>query len=301
MKALMSRSIIYLFIGIYLFTVCSCDKINDPYQKSKGHIPPPATTFVKKVLIEDYTAQQCIYCPQAAIIAKQLRKSYPGRAITIGVHVSSLAQPGPAPFNYDFRTPAGDNYDASFGLSASGLPTGMVDRIQYQGSFPIDRNNWLSVASAELALPCVVFLTIANNYNPSTRILNTTVKTKFLGMLSGSFNLVVLFTEDSITKAQKDVDSTQYANDIVLKYLHRYVLRAAINGSPAGNGESLVLPHSPTQAGDSVIKSYTYQVPAAFPAAAPNIPCNDKHCFVVAFLFDSSNNQVLQAEEQKLW
>jgi hypothetical protein len=301
MSELFYKSILNLLTGICLITFYSCDKINDPYQKSKGHASPPSASYVKKILLEDYTAQQCIYCPQAATIAKLLRKSYPGRVITVGIHVSSLAQPGPVPFDYDFRTAAGDSYDASFGLSASGLPTGMVDRIQYQGSFPIDRNNWQSVASAELALPCVAFLRITNNYNPSTRILNTSVNTKFLSSVAGSFNLVVLLTEDSIVKAQKDVDSTQYANDIVLNYLHRYVLRTAMNGNSTGNGEPLVLPHNPIIPGDSITKSYSYQIPAAFPATAPHIPCNDKHCYVVAFLFDSSNNQILQAEEQKLW
>jgi hypothetical protein len=279
--------------------VTSCDYIKTPYPKNQGPSVGPGSGYVKKVLIEDYTAQQCIYCPQAAIIGEHLRSNNPGRIVTIGVHVSSLAQPGPAPFTYDFRTTAGTNYDATFGISASGLPSGMVDRIQYQGSFPVDRNNWQAAAAAELALPCTAYLTITNLYDPLTRVLNTSVKTRFLAPLTSTYNLVVLLTEDSIVKPQKDIDSSQYPNSIVMNYVHHFALRAAVNGA-SGVGEQLSLPHNPTISGDSLVKNYSYTVPASFPATGQTIPCNDKHCYIVAFLYDVSTSTVLQVEEQKL-
>jgi hypothetical protein len=278
---------ILLLAGI--FALSSCDYVKEPYPKSRGNGTGPASGYVKKVLLEDYTAQQCIYCP--------------GRVISMGVHVGSLATPGSAPYNYDFRTQTGNAFDAIFQLSTS-LPVGMIDRVGFPtNTHPIDKSAWVSTVGARLLDTCKAFLTIANVYTPATRTLATSIKVKFLVPLSGNYRLVVLLTEDRVVKPQKDIDSVSTSNPtgLLMNYVHHHVLRDAISGGGAGWSDAVTLPHSTTVPGDSVVIQYNrYSIPTQFPATN-GIPCRDKKCSVVAFIYDAASLEVLQAEEEKVY
>jgi len=289
--------------GILLLLVtallASCDYVTMPYPK-KSVAPPPVNGYVKKVLIEEYTASQCVNCPHAATAADLLRNNNKGKVITMAVHCSSLAAPSGSTFVYDFRTPAGDNYNITYvDGDSQGLPSGMIDRQNWQPGtgFPKSdqdyQNHWPSYTATRLASPDSVYIQISNNYTPSTRQLVCSIKTKFLTNLTSTYSLVVLMTEDSIPSPQKDLDST----NIRMHYMHRYVLRGAIDGHVNGTGIPITLPAAPVT-GDSIITPVNYTVPASFPSAGS---CNDKHCYIVAFFYDNANGDILQVEEQKLY
>ena len=299
----MKRCLIAFILGIVALS--SCDYVKEPYPKGKGTPTGPGIGYVKKVLLEDYTAQQCIYCPEAAVIAEQLRISYPGRVISMGVHVGSLAAPGSSPYNYDFRTATGNAFDAIFQLSTA-LPIGMIDRTGFPtNTHPIDRSLWVSTVGARLMDTCKIFLTITNAYTPGTRSLKTSIKAKFLVPLSGNYKIAVLLTEDSIVRSQKDFDSINHpagnSSGLVGNYVHHHVLRDAISGGGTGWSDVVTLPHSTTIPGDSVVLNYnSYTIPVNFPAAN-GIPCRDTKCSVVAFIYDAVTMEVLQTEEQKVY
>jgi hypothetical protein len=300
----MNCSIFKILLPGILF-LSSCDFVKEPYTKSKGSGTGPGNGYVKKVFLEDYTAQQCIYCPEAAIIAEQLRITYPGRVISMGVHVGSLATPGPAPYNYDFRTSTGNSFDAIFQLGTS-LPIGMIDRMGYPtNTHPVDRSAWVNTVSSRLLDTCKVFLTINNTYTPGTRALTTNIKAKFLVPLSGTYRLAVLLTEDSIVRPQKDFDSINHpagnSTGLVSNYVYHHVLRDAISGAGTGWSDAVTLPHSTTIPGDSAVFIYnSYSIPVNFPPTN-GIPCRDSKCSVVAFIYDAVTLEVLQVEEQKVY
>jgi len=289
--------VVFLFLTTVL--LYSCDYVTMPYPK-KTVTPPPVNGYVKKVLVEEYTASQCVNCPHAAAAADLLRNNNKGRVITIAVHCSSLAAPSGSTFTYDFRTPAGDNYNATYvDGDNEGLPSGMIDRVSWQPGtgFPKSDNSyqtdWTSFTNTRLASTDSVYLQITNNYSSSTRLLNCSIKTKFLTGLTSTYNLVVLMTEDSIASPQKDIDSV----NVRMHFMHRYVLRGAIDGHPNGTGIPITLPAAPVT-GDSILTPVAYTVPASFPSAGI---CNDKHCYIVAFFYDTVTGDVLQVEEQKLY
>ncbi len=293
------KHVFFLSFLIALGMLSSCDYVTMPYPKNKV-IQGGGTGFVKKVLLEDYTATQCTNCPAAGIIADGLRTANGGRVITIGVHIGSLSQPSGTVFTQDFRTTAGNNYNNLFvNADATGYPSGMVDRV-FIGNpavYFLGTGNWVSSVNSRLMTQDSAFLTISNTYSSTTRTLSTKVLTTSVSPLPNTYRLTVLLTEDSIQAPQKDQDSTQLPNATVINYWHRYVLRDAINNNHSGWGDTLTLPHHPSVVGDTVSKTYSYSIPSMF----LTIPCNDKHCYVVAFLYDAATYEILQVEQQKVY
>jgi hypothetical protein len=299
------RLLFYISCFIGFAAISSCDYVTMPYPKSHGG-GPVTSGNVRKVLLEDYTAAQCINCPRASLTADQLRANNPGKVITIGVHASSLESPVGA-YGYDFRTIPGNLFDAFFvNADISGLPNGMINRIGYPTTTQlISYPNWQSTVATDLALPPSVLLTISNTYNTGTRTVGLSIKTKFLNAMASTYHLTVLLTEDSIVQPQKDIDSTQFTQNCVLHWMHRHVLRDAITTSGWGDQLAFMSPHTAFMAGDSVTNTYNYVIPANFASftptsSIPTLPCNDKHCSVVAFLYDDATKEVLQVEEVKV-
>jgi hypothetical protein len=146
---------------------------------------------------------------------------------------------------------------------------------------------WATEVAGLLALPPVADLKITNTYNASTRSISINTSSEFLTdtLVTGSYSLIVMITQDSIIDWQLD-GTTHNPN-----YVHRHVLRDNVNGTW---GDALttgtVTPHAP------ITKNYTYTLPAAY----LGIACNENHCHVVAFIYNRANYEVLQAAEAKV-
>lgn len=285
----MIRIIVYplcLLGAIFLFF--SCDKVELPYVNSPAGGGDTLAAKIRKVLIEDFTGHKCGNCPAAATTIQTIKQIHGKKVISIAVHANFYAIPGSPPYTYDFRTNEGNDYDAFF--QPPNFPNGMINRRGYPNNHWKNVGNWADTVSAILAIPPDVNIKIISNYNTSTRLLTTHIKTEFLNSLNGSYKLVVLLTEDSIVKPQKfytpPVDS--------LTYVHRYVLRDGITGSwgDALNTASVA-------AGDTIVKSYQYTLPATFPATNGIVP-NENQCYIVAYIYDASTYEVLQVEEKKI-
>ena len=105
------RNIITIFTIILAFN--SCETIDEPYLIDDGIVPVDTTSsYVKKILIEDFTAHKCKYCPDAAREIEGLYEIYKDQIIGMAIHPNNeLAYPNSAgtAFTYDFRTEAGSN------------------------------------------------------------------------------------------------------------------------------------------------------------------------------------------------
>ena len=285
------------FFVIFFFTFFSCcDEIDMPYQ-TKGKIDSTGSNVVRKVLLEDYTGHTCGNCPRAAESAESLRQIYGDKLVIMGVHVGFFAEPCPphprpagsptGSFAADYRTTTGDAYNSFFAVDGPGLPQGMVNRIGYPTTSHIKSySDWGSVISGIINTAPDADIEITNTYNSGTRTLNTSVKTTFLNSLSGSYKLAVLITQDSIIDWQLDYSLIP---DYIQNYVHRHVLRGAINSEW---GDSLNTSNGSISVGDSISKSYTNYV--------VNPLWDDSKCSVVAFIYDSSTYEVIQAEEKKI-
>ncbi len=276
----MKKTIYSILSGtILLMGLYACDKIKDgDYYK-----PVSASTSDRKVLIEDYTGQKCGNCPRAAETALQLKSLYGDNVVVMAVHVGFFAVPdAKGTFTYDFRTPAGNALDSIYGISAAGLPQGMINRKIFNGSPIVSYGAWgQSIAQIINTTPDMIIDTLTATFDSLAKTVTVKTNTKFTKTLTGKYNMVVCITEDSIIKPQEDYSKNP---QVINNYIHHHALRATLNGT---FGESLI---TAPAAAVRVKKEYTK-------VAVKATDWNPKHLYVVAFVTDAATNEVLQVNE----
>lgn len=267
---------------IALLGFIACDKVTDIYET-----PPEPIDNRRKILIEDYTGHKCGNCPRAArFIYDSLQVVYPGQIISFSVHAGFFAKPLPTPGagcdTVDYRCDAGNKWDTLFQVTAQGNPTGMVNRVRDNADHVLYSSEWAAAVAELFEKEADALIEIENTYGSANRTLTTTVKTNFLKSLPGTYRLVVVVTEDNLVSCQKDDDAVPV---IVQDYVHRHVLRHAINGHL---GEAIAL--NP-QSEDLESKTYSYVL---------NSNWIDNNCSIVAFVYNQDTNEIIQAEERKI-
>jgi thiol-disulfide isomerase/thioredoxin len=269
----------WLGLGIIAFTVASCDYIDDPIQGG-GNNPNPTDSIVKKVLVEDYTGHKCPNCPAAAEEAENLKDLYGKQVVLIAVHAGFFATPSPG-FDYDFRTPEGDDLNSFFGFTA--YPSGMVDRTGYSGQHILNYQAWPPKVADELLQEPEVSIDLTASLNGNS--IEADIEIESLTELDGSYYLVLAITEDSIIQPQVN-QLPQGGTETLSDYRHNHVLRGHMNGTW---GDEVISGNFP--AGQTVTYSNSINLGSDW---------NENHLHVVAYLYDLSDYRVLQAEEVTL-
>jgi hypothetical protein len=296
----MKKYTFILFILINLLGFQSCDYVANPNETNQSTGPGnvDTTEHIRRVLVEDYTGHKCTACPQAAIEAENLINTFGEQVVVVAVHAGFFATPSTpsgAPagsYLVDFRTAAGNAYDSPtyFGISSIGNPNGMINRKDYNassGDHVKSYGSWASEVSALLAKPAVADISITNTYDAATRSLSINAVSQFVSdtLTNGNYNLVVMITQDSISDWQ--LNGSTHVPD----YIHRHVLRANVNGTW---GENIV--NGTITPTGTISKNYVYSLPTAYLGNA----CDASKCHVVAFIYNVTNYEVIQAAEKKV-
>ncbi|MBL7921172.1 MAG: Omp28 family outer membrane lipoprotein [Bacteroidia bacterium] len=265
----------------------SCDKVDYPAESvNTDKDSTSGNTYIRKVLLEDYTGHKCGNCPAAAIVAENLYEQYKGKVITIAVHAGFFAKTSSThPTSY--TTTAGNDWDGStgFAVSAVGNPNGMVNRKNYAGNGLIQKETkWPTTVALAINDTYILGLSIKPNYNESTRMLSTDVTAKFKTSYPNNVKLSLIIIEDSIIGPQTDYSKNP---DYIPNYVFMHMLRESINGSWGTD-----LKTTPIAAKDSVKLSFNnFAIKNLF---------NDKRLYLVAFAYDATNKEILQVEKVKM-
>lgn len=262
----------------------SCDKVEEPFTK-KITIDPDTiiVQHQKRVLLEDYTGHQCPNCPAAAEIAHIIKEQRGDKVVVIAVHAGWFANQTPAgDFTANYTTPEGTQWDSDFGISNTGNPKGMVDRMNVStGMHILQHEAWFAAVNEALAKPATIDMLITNTYNAVTRSVNIQADIEFLEDVTANLNLMVVITESGIVSPQKNSGTPS----IILDYVHNHVMRAAVTNT---YGTQVAV--EGTVKG-TLRKTFTYVLPSHLIA---------ENCEVVAFIANSDTKEVYQAAEQKL-
>ncbi len=283
------KKIILILTAFVVIFISSCDKVTNPIVNN-GASTAPTNTDVRKVLLEDYTGQKCGNCPPAATTAENIYKQYPGKVVVIAIHAGDFAKTQGTTFPTSYTTQAGNDWDGSSGFaisSGAGNPNGMVNRKDYQSNGLIQNpSKWSTTTSLALNDTYVCSLSLTPTYDPASRVLNTTVKSKFKTAYTNTTKITLVIMEDSIVGPQKDY-SLAPNPDIVPNYVFMHMLRGDINGS-----WGTIFKNSPIYASDSVNVSFNnFNINPAY---------NDKHIYLVGFVTDVTTKEVLQVEKVKI-
>jgi thiol-disulfide isomerase/thioredoxin len=263
----MRKYIFYSFIISLGFLAWSCNE---------QEVIVPKVTAIKSdrvVLIEDFTGVKCPNCPSASRKIEQLSELYPGKVVSIAYHTDFLGDPITHPeeykSKYDFRTATGNKLEEIMGYYL-GKPAVTLDRQKHspEAEFLLDQVEALGNIETELNSAPKVDITINNQFNDATRVLNCEIKIKALEEISGAFHLHAVISEDHILDSQLDND--KYVNN----YEHNHVFRALLSDI---NGDLL---------GDKITKDQVITKNYSFTLPAEAGWWNAANCHVVAFLSD---------------
>ncbi len=270
------RIISILTIVSFLFS--ACEKIDPPYKEDGGGSGGEA---VQKVLVEDYTGHDCVNCPGAAVVAEQMKDLYGERVVVMAVHAGFFARPT-ADMPQDFRTEAGEAWDAYFGISAAGNPNGMINRVEKApGDHIVNVGEWRTQAGIEMDKDATIKMTVHSDFSQNT--LTSQVTVEFLFPMDGKYNLLFCITQDSLVGPQKNNDDNVGDTPLIENYVFNHVLRYTngVWGEQISDQESFSI-------GDKFDLNYTVNFDADW------VP---GHCHVVAFVFDQESKTIVQVEE----
>lgn len=253
----------YIIIGVaMLFAACSDIDDNERFTYVK---PVPAA---RCVLLEDYTGQLCINCPNAVGVIDQIHEVYPDGFIAVGVHGGSLSLSS-STNDMGLATAESEAYYRAAGSPAQ--PSGRVNR---KGS-PSTINTWQSLVTSEISQTAPVSLALSSAYDADTRTVSVTVDAMGVdGNVSGKLQLWII--EDNIVAPQRLPNGS-----MKIDYVHNHVFRASVNG---------------TWGEDFAIAEGAEKTVTASAVLKQNWKPED--CSIVAFVYN--DNGVMQAAKVKV-
>lgn len=257
------KRFLYIIIGVAML-VASCSDMDDNGRFTYVKPAPVA----RCVLLEDYTGQLCVNCPNAVGVIDQIHEVYGDNVIAVGVHggrlsLSSTTSP------LGLATAESEEYYRNAGSPAQ--PSGRVNR---QGS-PSTINFWQSLVDQEIEKTAPLSLALATAYDADTRTVNVSVDAKGVdGNVSGKLQLWIV--EDNIVAPQRQPDGSTKVD-----YVHNHVFRAAVNG---------------TWGEDFTIAEGAEKTVTASAVLKENWKPED--CSIVAFVYN--DNGVMQAAKVKV-
>lgn len=139
-------------------------------------VPAPG----KMVVSEEATGTWCQWCPRGAVFMDQYNEKYNEFWAGIAVH------------NGDPMTVA--EYDTGIGAFIGGYPSAIVDR-----GAEVDPSGMSPDFFARLQIPPVATLINGATWDPTSRILNVSVKADFALAANSSYKLACVLTEDAVT------------------------------------------------------------------------------------------------------
>lgn len=292
MKKLIISVFAIILTGLAGFII-SCDKVKEPYMKVVDISDCPVPTFPdtaaskKTVLIEEFTGHLCPNCPTGAHIIEQIEQTYGNRVIVLKIHADQFAVPYTGGnFNLDLR--AGDHGDqlySHFGIQ--GEPCSMFNRKKVDGTTIgyYSTTTWQNNVATVLAMDPVLNMQIINDYDPTTRKLCSHIKTKFLSANSQNLRIAVWISEDSIHGYQIN-NNAALGPDTLTNYVFMDVMRDEFVGT---FGE--IFTGGGVVQDSTIIRTYKMNIDNGWV---------DKHCKVVAYVYDFDSEEILQAVERKV-
>lgn len=180
------------------------------------------------VLVEEYSGQFCVNCPDGAIEIERIQQTYgKDTVIVVTIHAGNLAlKENEYPGWVGLANELGEKLYESVGKPAQ--PAAVIDR----RTAAIAKADWMGAITSALQIPSSVNISIEKQYDASTRQLDVTVKAK--AALDYNGKLHVWLTENNIVAYQ------EFKTTHDEKYIHNHILRTSMTADQlAGDDISL--------------------------------------------------------------
>ncbi len=289
-----------LILILAAFTLLSCDKVDKPflpvvstelntslYPGNWNAYPWPTfsenTNTNRNVLIEDFTGHKCVFCPNAAIVAKNIEDANAGRVFIASIHASPGGvgpfQSTDAEYPNDLTNPIVINYGQTFenGYNFVGNPQGTVSRKEFGGVLFQQPGNWSNATSQilnENELKTNIQAKI--NYYPTTRGLFLHAEIDTLNLASTDIAVVVYLIENSFISKQKFPAGVTEDD-----YDHHNIHRGNIDNLAFGRN----LKASNLKSNGKYYLDYSYELPVAY---------DPTNCHLLVYTMNKSTYEIYQ-------
>lgn len=245
------RSLPLWVLGCIL--LLSCSHIDDDDQLI--YVAPAEVE--RCVLIEDFTGQKCINCPEATKTIEALQQQYGDTAvIAVAIHGGDFGISTSNTRMTGLATDIAAEYYSHWAIESQ--PSGMVNRT----GGVLTHTEWAAAVHSELQKHSTIRLSVSS-YMTSANML--TVDVSCLASKSYTGHLQLWLVENNIIAPQMLVDGS-----IDKEYNHQHVFRECING---------VWGTDITLAEQEVTQTYTMTIPASY---------NIDNLNVVAFVYNDN-------------
>ncbi len=246
------KRIIPLLIAYVAIFFSSCANVDE----GDRYIKVESSEAKRAVLVEEFTGQLCINCPEAHEQLAKIQKEYgENNVISVCIHASAMAIP-------PLKTKVGEEYYKHW-KGGEGLPCAVINRAGRL--LPVTA--WAGVINSELQKPTSVSLSMTNKYDAANRQLSIDVNALSQEKFDGKLQIWII--EDSIVAKQ-----LLKGNRVDANYVHNHVFRAAVNGTW---GTDIAL-----QENVEIKSNFSIQLDAKW---------NEKNVSIVAFVYNGSGVQ----------
>lgn len=181
----------------------------------------PSSEVNRKVLIEDFTGQRCVNCPNAteAIHQMQSPEAFGDNVVAVAIHCGPFGILNTNP-KIGLMTPAGKEYWEHWFTNDQGQPVAKINR----GAANSDYLQWSALVSAALKQTSDVQIMLKASCDLSADS-QIAVEAILNGTPRKEAKVQVWLTEDNIVAQQLMPDGKPNK-----EYAHNHVFRAAVNG-----------------------------------------------------------------------
>lgn len=274
------KKILYMALATAFIGLASCNDDFDGDNRYMTNPNPPqvdTTGYVKRVLVEDFTGQRCVNCPDAAQMLSGLKEeTYGDRMILVAMHAGGLSLGTP------LHNDVAQTYMTALGMGANN-PAISIDRVYNDDGV---YSNWPNAIASRAAAstPCEVKPFVSMGSDRSVSVL---AQVSFSSAVSDSIGVQHWLVEDSIVGFQITHEGSN------MEYVHNHVFRDCLYDDIWG------MPLPTTDGGD-YLAGQSYMSPATAGYIIPD-DWDIDNLSIVSFVFrystDESNPiaEVLQA------
>lgn len=232
----------------------------------------------KKVVLEEFTGINCVFCPEGHAIAQNIQNNNPGNVFLINIHTGGFANPsGSQP---DFRTPFGAAIASQSQLV--GYPAGTVNRHFFPGQAQnggsgtaMSRGQWTSASNETLGESSYLNMAVEADIDVQTNELTVHVEAYYTGNSPEATNML------NVALLQNNTLGPQTGGNMGNEYVHMHRLVHMVTGQW---GESI----SPTTTGTFIDRTYTYTIPADY----NGIECKIEDLELVVFMTETTQELI---------
>lgn len=216
------KKILYMALATAFIGLASCNDDFEGSNRFKDNPNPPVidtTGYVKRVLVEDFTGQNCINCPDAAQMLAQLKEeTYGDRMVLVAMHAGGLSLGTP------LHNDVAQTYMTALGMGANN-PAISIDRAYSDDGVYANWPNPIA-SRAAASTPCEVRQFVSMD---GERTVSVLAQVSFSSAVSDSIGVQHWLVQDSIIDYQvthNDTDGTPDGVDY--NYVHNHVFRSCL-------------------------------------------------------------------------